>query len=214
MSVVMSPSVEANGRRPRGVPDDKQTVRVHRISSRYPAIQVRTRMDSYVHGVTDRRREDDDGDEREDEDEDDDDDDDCSSETLDTAAGCSSASDTDFYYEDCHGKHTTVVEIRAEEVDRTEAVQEEFEDSLQMTDDRRRRRGCRTTEVVTKHRHVLAESCRVKVQNLRYPRDSRARAAVVNNNRARYGQWRARGNDTGRAQKYIRVGRLHVRTLP
>lgn len=115
------------------------------------------------------------------EDEMDEDEDDCSSrgsnsdKTTDTAAGCSSVSDTDFYYEDCHEKHTTVVEIRDEQVRgdcRTEAAQEEFEDSLCLFADDRRcssRRRLNWTEVVTKHRHVLAaESCRVKVQNLRY----------------------------------------------
>lgn len=110
----------------------------------------------------------------EDEDYDDDDDDDENdhedpySSKTDTGAGCSSASDTDFYYEDrseCHRMHTTVVELRAEEVERTDAVQEEFEDSLITVEDHRSRR---TVEIVTKHRHVLSETCRVKVQNLRY----------------------------------------------
>lgn len=205
MSVVLSPSSDrgttAGGR--RGMTDRR--VRVHRISSRYPAIEVRTRMDSYGTAVSGASRiskdpadgggvvdkdladgvgvvhkdddDDDDDSRRNDFDESDDDDDDdepCSKTTDDcTAAGCSSASDTDFYYEDrsdCHRVHTTVVELRAEEVHRTEAVQEEFEDSLQTVDpargfgdDRRR-----TVQVVTKHRHVLSETCRVKVENLRY----------------------------------------------
>jgi len=73
----------------------------------------------------------------------------------------------------------TVIELRAEHVDRTETVQEEFRDSLtpyydedddhlnhQQLQPRHVRR--RTVEVVTKHRHVLSESCRVKVENLRY----------------------------------------------
>lgn len=127
----------------------------------------------------------DEDDEDEDYDEDDDDDgeyddedDPCSSKT-DTAAGCSSASDTDFYYEDrsdCHRMHTTVVELRAEEVERSEAAQEEFEDSLITVEDHRSRR---TVEIVTKHRHVLSETCRVKVQNLRYNNTYCVRALVI-----------------------------------
>jgi len=205
MSVVMSPSeYRTDGTRDDGGAEDKGKVRVHRISSRYPAIEVRTRMDSYVHavqdassyvtvsdgaparrGVTVREYKKYEREEYEDDDDDDDEDGDCSDKTLETAAGCSSASDTDFYYEDCRrGKHTTVIEIRAEEVNRTEAVvQEEFEDSLQITDERYRRQDCRTTEVVTKHRHVLAESCRVKVQNLRYLY-GRARGRFLNRTRA------------------------------
>lgn len=198
----MSPTTTSDravGKRKQRASLDRK-VRVHRISSRYPAIEIRTRMDSYGtlvrqsphemeddhkgdHGddcgdqvkdeekdgekIEEREKEDDvDG---EDDDDDDDDDDDNQSKT--SAAGCSSASDTDFYYRDCHGTtHMTVVEIRAEEVEtRTETVQEEFEDSLITTVDdlRLQRDRHRTTEIVTKHRHVLAESCRVKVQNLR-----------------------------------------------
>jgi hypothetical protein len=104
-----------------------------------------------------------------------------STSATDTAAGCSSVSDTDFYYEDRTdgvGLHTTVIELRAEHVDRTETVQEEFQDSLTPAyyeaDDHRQQHQLqqlhvrrRTVEVVTKHRHVLSESCRVKVENLR-----------------------------------------------
>lgn len=209
-AVVMSPSSSSSpdrgaiaGRRGptdrRRLPSDGK-VRVHRISSRYPAVQVRTRMDSYGTAVTSRAAEDpakdavnvvnvvkkhraddddDDGDSRRndfDESDDDDDDEPCSKTTDDcTAAGCSSASDTDFYYEDrsdCHRVHTTVVELRAEETHRTEAVQEEFQDSLQTVDPDRGRGDDRrrTVQVVTKHRHVLSETCRVKVENLRYYR--------------------------------------------
>lgn len=170
----------------------KRKVRVHRISSRYPAVEVRTRMDSYGTGVrapvatvADSNAVDTD--------------DLCgdtaaggSSSTSSsssstsvsdaTVAGCSSVSDTDFYYEDRTdgaGLHTTVIELRAEHVERTEAVREEFLDSLTPAydDDRGNHRQSQlrhsrrqTVEVVTKHRHVLSESCRVKVENLRYTR--------------------------------------------
>jgi len=71
----------------------------------------------------------------------------------------------------------TVIELRAEHVDRTETIQEEFQDSLNPTYDeddnelrelQSRNIRRRTVEVITKHRHVLSESCRVKVENLRY----------------------------------------------
>lgn len=181
------------GRKPRSVRRRRRSeskVRVHRISSRYPVVEVRTRMDSYgapkaglwhaeeptddddSGGGGDGNGEENDSRRSDFNDLDDDFDDDgnlCGSRT-DTAAGCSSASDTDFYYEDrtdCHRMHKTVVELRAEEVERTETVQEEFEDSLIAVQDHRLA-GNRTVEVVTKHRHVLSDSCRVKVQNLRY----------------------------------------------
>jgi len=187
MSVVMSPSADGPSvghlrrRRSGG------KVRVPRVSSRYPTVKLRSRMDSYGAAVgyaragrpgkDEGRGNDDEDDSRRgdfDDDDDDEDDDDCDDDDpcsrTDTAAGCSSASDTDFYYEDRtgrHGFHKTVVELRAEEVQRTETVQEEFEDSLMAVDDARRPTN-QTVEVVTKHRHVLSESCRVKVQNLRY----------------------------------------------
>lgn len=181
----------------------KRKVRVHRISSRYPAVEVRTRMDSYGTGVraaaaASNAAEVDDV---------------CdgaevvvcgaggssstsssssttssASSASDTAAGCSSVSDTDFYYEDRTddaGLHTTVIELRAEHVDRTETVQEEFQDSLMpgYDDDhlqlQQRHVRRRTVEVVTKHRHVLSESCRVKVENLRYYADARTRKVTT-----------------------------------
>lgn len=213
MSVVMAspserPIVTADGERRgptslRRQSGSKRKVRVHRISSRYPTVEVRTRMDSYGTGVrspaatmtvansnaagVDLCGAGDDfygggsgdthtvagG---------------SSSSSLsstsasDTAAGCSSVSDTDFYYEDRTdgaGVHMTVIELRAEHVDRTETVQEEFRDSLTPNYDeddddhnhhqlQSRHVRRRTVEVVTKHRHVLSESCRVKVENLRY----------------------------------------------
>lgn len=217
MSVVMAspserPVVTADGERRgptslRRQSGSKRKVRVHRVSSRYPTVEVRTRMDSYGTGVrssaaamtvanSNATGVDFCGDG----------DDFCgggsadmhtvaggsssssssssststSTSTSDTAAGCSSVSDTDFYYEDRTdgaGMHMTVIELRAEHVDRTETIQEEFRDSLTPTYDeddddhnhlqpRHIRR--RTVEVVTKHRHVLSESCRVKVENLRY----------------------------------------------
>lgn len=216
MSVVMSPSDRADYKRVPHVTrrqSSKRKVRVHRISSRYPAIEVRTRMDSYGttvgtgprvvvaenrpvgnkerqagnddeyfggrstddskdgndnENVKEEGENDEDEDYDEDDDNEEDEDDDPSSSKTDTVAGCSSASDTDFYYEDrsdFHRMHTTVVELRAEEVERTDAEQEEFEDSLINIEDRRSRR---TVEIVTKHRHVLSDTCRVKVQNLRY----------------------------------------------
>jgi len=192
----------------------KRKVRVHRISSRYPAVEVRTRMDSYGTGVraaaTSNAAEVDDV---------------CdgaevvvcgadgssstssssssttssTSSASDTAAGCSSVSDTDFYYEDRTdgaGLHTTVIELRAEHVDRTETVQEEFRDSLTPGYDnhhlqhhlqlQRRHVRRRTVEVVTKHRHVLSESCRVKVENLRYYADARARNVTTATTLRRY----------------------------
>lgn len=175
MSVVMSADRSSNGAR-----EQASKVRVHRISSRYPAIEVRTRMDSYgapaavttqcstPNRASEPVLEDDVApNDHSDEDEDDDGDDD-EDEKTDTAAGCSSASDTDFYYEDrteCTRMHTTVVELRSDYVDeRTETVQEEFHDSLMIVDDNRNL----LHNVQTKHRHVLSESCRVKVQNLRY----------------------------------------------
>lgn len=76
--------------------------------------------------------------------------------------------------------HMTVIELRAEHVDQTETIHQEFQDSLNPIydeddddDDRQlqsRHIRRRTVEVVTKHRHVLSESCRVKVENLRYAR--------------------------------------------
>lgn len=173
MSAVMSADRSSGGAR-----EQSSKVRVHRISSRYPAVEVRTRMDSYgapaavtmPRSTPSRARapvlEDDVApDDRSDDDDDDDGDDD---QKTDTAAGCSSASDTDFYYEDRTERtrvHTTVVELRSDyEAGRTETVQEEFHDSLMLVGDNR---GL-PYNVQTKHRHVLSESCRVKVQNLRY----------------------------------------------
>lgn len=178
----------------------KRKVRVHRISSRYPTVEVRTRMDSYGTGARTAASNAPEVDDV------------CdgaevvvcgadgssstsssssttssTSSASDTAAGCSSVSDTDFYYEDRTdgaGLHTTVIELRAEHVDRTETVQEEFRDSLtpgyddhhrqQHLQSQQRHVRRRTVEVVTKHRHVLSESCRVKVENLRYCADARA----------------------------------------
>lgn len=98
------------------------------------------------------------------------DDDGPSSNKTESAACCSSASDTDFYYEDrtdFHDVHKTVVEIRSEDNadDGTFVREEEFQDSLVTVQDRRL---WNTEEIPTKHRHVLSESCHVKVQNLRY----------------------------------------------
>lgn len=195
----------------------KRKVRVHRISSRYPTVEVRTRMDSYGTGVKAsattaaetiaNSNAADDGAVL------------CvagdgfygdthivaggssssssssststSTSTSDTAAGCSSVSDTDFYYEDRTdgaGMHMTVIELRAEHVDQTETIQEEFQDSLNPIYDeddddhhqlQSRHIRRRTVEVVTKHRHVLSESCRVKVENLRYARAHRLLSNIV-----------------------------------
>lgn len=179
MSVVMSADRPSGGAR-----KPASSFRVHRISSRYPAIEVRTRMDSYSApavvtscSTPGRAREpvlEDDiaPNGHSDDNEDDDDEDDYGDERdedqkTDTAAGCSSASDTDFYYEDrteCTRMHTTVVELRSDCTDdRIETVQEEFHDSLMIVDDKF---GLQNVQM--KHRHVLSESCRIKVQNLRY----------------------------------------------
>lgn len=159
---LMSAVAPTEDRRRRGA--SQREVRVHRVSSRFPALQVRTRMDSYGTGPTrdpghgrDRRDRDGEGcggggGSR------------CSSSDSDSAkTTCSSVSDTDFYYvdrTDCRTVHTTVVRLRAEPVE--SVVQEEFEDSLTVVQDRA---APATTSL--RHRHVLSESCRVKVQNLR-----------------------------------------------
>lgn len=222
MSVVMAspserPIVTADGERRgptslRRQSGSKRKVRVHRISSRYPTVEVRTRMDSYGTGVrspaaaitvansnaagVDLCGAGDDfygggsgdthtvagGSSSSSSSSSSSASTSTSTSASDTAAGCSSVSDTDFYYEDRTddaGVHTTVIELRAEHVDRTETVQEEFRDSLtpnydENDDDHNhhqlqsRHVRRRTVEVVTKHRHVLSESCRVKVENLRY----------------------------------------------
>lgn len=199
-------------RRRRGRRDDHDDVRVHRVSSRFPAVQVRTRMDSYSTAVDaaavagsvvvrplawprrdngqnvredghDRDDNGDDDDEEDNEDEDDEDEDEeghfvgsrcsdsdcCCSDPTKTA--CSSASDTDFYYVDRtadHGGrfapyHATVLELRDERV-QTAVREEEFHDSLtavQVQDPYQ-------VAWPNGHRHVLSDTCRVKVQNLRY----------------------------------------------
>jgi len=222
MSVVMAspserPVITADGER-RGPSSlrrqygSKRKVRVHRISSRYPTVEVRTRMDSYGTGVKASAttaaeaiansnaavvdgdlcvvRDDFYGDGSGDthvaaggSSSSSSSSSSTSTSTSDTAAGCSSVSDTDFYYEDRTdgaGMHMTVIELRAEHVDQTETIHQEFQDSLNPIydeddddDDRQlqsRHIRRRTVEVVTKHRHVLSESCRVKVENLRYAR--------------------------------------------
>lgn len=193
VSAVMTPSADRSDRRPIAGHDSsgREKIRVYRISSRYPVIEVRTRMDSYGVAVKDGCRNDYDEDKNDrsgtfDDDKDsrsgdlsddkdsrqsDFDDDDPSSKT-ETAACCSSASDTDFYYEDrtsCHSVHKTVVEIRSEDADgaREFVREEEFQDSL-ITVENHNYRHWNNIEISTKHRHVLSDTCRVKVQNLRY----------------------------------------------
>ncbi|XP_050539825.1 espin isoform X4 [Daktulosphaira vitifoliae] len=135
------------------------TVRVHRISSKYPAVNIRTRMDSYgiVPGLKSVQKPD-------------------PPETPSkTNTGCSSTmtSDTDFYYVAQNKEeniHTTVVEIRGDDGDQivTENLQEEeLEDSLMIVT-----HSEQNVETIRKtgHQHVLSESCRVKIENLRYGR--------------------------------------------